>query len=382
MKKILTLCALALAGIAHAQKPIKVQGIVDDPAVKQVFIQVGVDGQYNQFGQAEAVEVKKGKFTYTTTIENIVPAVIMRDRADNTSRSLVYLVPGEKMKLTLKENQYFYGGSKIYQQMNAADQAIMEASQAFQDFYREANQKLAQAPDSEKEKLQEELTQELMKRYDAQKSVTKKYQDEHAGEEGAVLYLADRADVEELMNGFIAANPANKDSRVAKFLQTRIEYLAQQRALQEKRAREEQEKLDAMKGAPALDFTLNDINGKPLSLSSLRGKYVVLDFWGSWCGWCIKGIPDMKKSYEKYSAKMEILGIDCNDSEDAWKKAVEKYELPWLHVYNPRESTLVRDYNIQGFPTKIVIDPEGNVAKIIVGEDPAFYTYLDELLGK
>ena len=83
-------------------------------------------------------------------------------------------------------------------------------------------------------------------------------------------------------------------------------------------------------GLPAPDFTLNDLNGQPLSLSSLRGKYVVLDFWGSWCGWCIKGIPDMKKYYEKYKGKLEILGIDCRDTEEKWKAAVEKHELPWL----------------------------------------------------
>ena len=50
----------------------------------------------------------------------------------------------------------------------------------------------------------------------------------------------------------------------------------------------------------APDFTLNDINGKPLVLSSLRGKYVILDFWGSWCVWCIRGIPNMKEYYNKY----------------------------------------------------------------------------------
>ena len=63
-------------------------------------------------------------------------------------------------------------------------------------------------------------------------------------------------------------------------------------------------------GIEAPDFTLNDLNGKPLTLSSLRGKYVILDFWGSWCGWCIKGIPQMKEYYQKYAGKFEILGID------------------------------------------------------------------------
>ena len=134
-------------------------------------------------------------------------------------------------------------------------------------------------------------------------------------------------------------------------------------------------------GLPAPDFTLNDLNGQPLALSSLRGKYVVLDFWGSWCGWCIKGIPDMKKYYEKYKGKLEILGIDCRDTEEKWKAAVEKHELPWLHVRNAGDPDVSILYAIQGYPTKIVVDPEGKIAKIVVGEDPAFYEYLDELFN-
>ena len=144
------------------------------------------------------------------------------------------------------------------------------------------------------------------------------------------------------------------------------------------KAREEAE-AKIKEGLPAPDFTLNDLNGQPLSLSSLRGKYVVLDFWGSWCGWCIKGIPDMKKYYEKYKGKLEILGIDCRDTEEKWKAAVEKHELPWLHVRNAGDPDVSILYAIQGYPTKIVVDPEGKIAKIVVGEDPAFYEYLDEL---
>jgi thiol-disulfide isomerase/thioredoxin len=132
-------------------------------------------------------------------------------------------------------------------------------------------------------------------------------------------------------------------------------------------------------GNAAPDFTLNDLSGKPLTLSSLRGKYVILDFWGSWCVWCIKGIPQMKEYYQKYAGKFEILGIDCNDTEAKWKAAVEKYEMPWLHVYNPRDSKVLEQYEIQGFPTKIIVGPDGNIVKTIIGEDPAFYTFLDQL---
>ena len=61
------------------------------------------------------------------------------------------------------------------------------------------------------------------------------------------------------------------------------------------------------------------------------------------------------------------------------KAAVKELELPWKHVYNPKSSDLLGKYGIQGFPTKIVIDPQGKIVKTVIGEDPAFYTYLDEL---
>jgi hypothetical protein len=87
----------------------------------------------------------------------------------------------------------------------------------------------------------------------------------------------------------------------------------------------------------------------------------------------------MKEYYAKYAGKMEILGIDCNDSEEKWKAAVAEHKLPWLHVYNSDESHLLEKYGIEGFPTKVIIDPEGHIANVVVGEDPAFYTYLDKL---
>ena len=134
----------------------------------------------------------------------------------------------------------------------------------------------------------------------------------------------------------------------------------------------------------APDFELPDLQGNPLKLSSLRGKYVVLDFWGSWCIWCIRGIPHMKEAYGKYKDKMEIVGIDCQDTEEKWKAAVEEHQLPWLQVRCPDDQLqkLAQQYNVQGFPTKAIIDPDGRLVKIVMGEDPAFYTFLDELFAK
>ena len=133
-------------------------------------------------------------------------------------------------------------------------------------------------------------------------------------------------------------------------------------------------------GAKAPDFTAKQVDGTDFTLSSLQGKYVVIDFWGSWCKWCIKGFPDMKTAYAKHKGKVEFVGVACRDTEEKWKAATAKYELPWISVLNPAANDLVKVYEVKGFPTKIVIDPKGNIAKIILGEDPAFYTYLESVL--
>ena len=137
---------------------------------------------------------------------------------------------------------------------------------------------------------------------------------------------------------------------------------------------------DVKEGAKAPDFSAQKIDGTVFTLSSLQGKYVVLDFWGSWCKWCIKGFPDMKTAYAKHKGKVEFVGIACGDTEAKWKAATEKYELPWISVLNPAANDLTKVYQVQGFPTKIVIDPKGKIAKVILGEDPAFYTYLASVL--
>jgi peroxiredoxin len=137
---------------------------------------------------------------------------------------------------------------------------------------------------------------------------------------------------------------------------------------------------DIRAGVQAPDFTAQKVDGTNFTLSSLQGKYVVLDFWGSWCKWCIKGFPDMKEAYAKHKAKVEFVGIACRDTEEKWKAATAKYELPWISVLNPAANDLVRVYDVQGFPTKIVIDPQGTIVKIVLGEDPAFYDYLNTIL--
>lgn len=133
----------------------------------------------------------------------------------------------------------------------------------------------------------------------------------------------------------------------------------------------------------APELSLPDLDGNIITLEDYKGKWIILDFWGSWCSWCIKGMPALKEAYSRYSGLLEVIGIDCNESEEAWRKGVEKYGLPWVNVYNSEAGSqrLYEEYGITGFPTKVIVNPEGKIVNITVGEDPEFYNKLESLIG-
>ena len=132
------------------------------------------------------------------------------------------------------------------------------------------------------------------------------------------------------------------------------------------------------------NFTLFDTNGNTFSLSSLRGKWVVLDFWATWCGPCIASMPHLKEYYQKYAGKFEIVGIANQSEEETWVKMVKEMELPWINVINPQNSTKEKDltnvYGIEGFPTYIILNKEGKIHKEYLGAQPDFYKELDTIL--
>ncbi len=141
----------------------------------------------------------------------------------------------------------------------------------------------------------------------------------------------------------------------------------------------EKNKANVQPGKPAPEFCLKDMDGNERTLASFRGKYVLLDFWGEWCYWCMKGMPDMKKYYDKYSSKIEFVGINCRDSEETWKKTVKEQGLKWTNLYNGNGEEILVKYAVQGFPTKVLIDKDGNIVDVFVGESEDLYNKLDEL---
>ena len=153
---------------------------------------------------------------------------------------------------------------------------------------------------------------------------------------------------------------------------------------------EEIEKLRAgSPGAMANDFSKADINGKAVSLSEFKGKkFVIIDFWASWCVPCRKGNPHLKELYGKYKDKgLEIIGVSDDDSKpENWRKAVDQDGLPWRHVLRgldwekirkgeKSENDISEKFGIHELPTKILIDKNG----VILGR---YYEYDEELDSK
>lgn len=119
---------------------------------------------------------------------------------------------------------------------------------------------------------------------------------------------------------------------------------------------------------PAPEFTLPDVSGKPVSLSSFKGKYVLVDFWASWCMPCRRENPHVVKAYQQFKDKnFTVLGVSLDQEKDAWVKGIKDDKLTWTHVSDLKfwESMVVPMYNIQGIPYNVLLDPNG----IVVAEN-------------
>lgn len=117
---------------------------------------------------------------------------------------------------------------------------------------------------------------------------------------------------------------------------------------------------------PAPDFTLPDVNGNPVSLSSYKGKYVLVDFWASWCRPCRLENPNVVEAYNKFKNKnFTVLGVslDRPDGKDDWIKAIKDDQLAWTHVSDLKfwESMVVPLYRFEGIPYNVLVDPTGTI---------------------
>ena len=357
MKKIFTvLCAATVSLTCSAQNKATLK-IIDSPS-DTVYVGI-VDKTMRSIGHRDTMLLKNSD-TYTYNGKKAALAVVT---PKGSGRYSLFLVPGEHCVLSVTDG-VTEGSSAFYTEKEAVAKAESDAIEAINTQFmtrREAGESV--------DSIRKELMPKYQEAAKAREAAILAYIKSHPSSNVSLALAYELSEQEEAINCLTADVKNGPLSDIAAAIQAEVD---------KENARKEAAKLVA-DGCQAPDFTLKDNNGKDLALSSLRGKHVVLDFWGSWCGWCIKGFPEMKKYYEKYKDRLEILGIDCNDKEEKWLDAIKKNELPWKHVFNPKDSDLTTKYAIQGFPTKIILDPNGKILKTVVGESPEFYTFLDEL---
>lgn len=135
-------------------------------------------------------------------------------------------------------------------------------------------------------------------------------------------------------------------------------------------------------GKTIQNFTTDaTFTGDTFEFNSLKGKYVLIDFWGTWCGPCIEEMPKVKAYQEKYVDKLTILGVNQGDTKDKIAKFITPNNYTWTHLMDGKgDANFVFKFNVAGFPTKFIIDPEGKILHRFVGNGEEAFTVLDELL--
>lgn len=362
MKKTIILSLLTLmAGAAMAQDGILTMTLPKNSGVKEVIVgNASIDRMVNTRRKADlkvdydTLKIKGDKLVYTMKAES--PSRYTVDFGNDLVADF-YMAPGESIELdveNLSPLNYSVGGTRLMEDMSAL---AAQTNPIEQQYY---------ALVGSGHPVTEADVRPIMDAYDRAIKNFISFNPKSPAVAFAILDL----EGEDFIEAYDNMTPEAKESIMLPFATANLEKVKQQ--LEAERTRDA-----IMSGsAPAPDFTLPNPEGKPVSLSEFRGKWVILDFWGSWCGWCIKGLPKLKEAYKEYAGKVEVIGIDCRESRDAWLAGIKKYELPWVNVYSGDSNAVLETYGVQAFPTKAIINPEGHLVDVTVGEDPVFYEKL------
>jgi thiol-disulfide isomerase/thioredoxin len=357
---------------AQGEKPFTIEGTVaqlQKPAKVYLKIRKGDDATL------DSAAVKDGRFMFKGTIKEPVLASLMMETAEpptdlpRTMKRDVLMLFLDKGTITIntqdsisKADVNGSAANDAYEQLNGMLKDVTYQIKALQKEYRQ----LYMSKDEEGMKKLEPRFDELEAK---EKAITRNYLDKHPGSPIAMFALNEYAGYEinpaEVEPVFNKLDKKIRRSQAGQAFQKRIN-AARRTAV----------------GQPALDFSQSGADGKPVSLASFRGKYVLVDFWASWCGPCRAENPNVVRAYSKYKAKgFEILGVSLDDKKDKWLAAIQADNLSWIHVSDLKgwKNAAAELYSIRAIPQNLLIDPQGVIiAKNLRGE--ALETKLGEVI--
>jgi thiol-disulfide isomerase/thioredoxin len=384
-RTFLLLAAAALCMTAGAQGTFTLKGNVRNADGQKVKIMYGSDEKQ----QADSTIVKNGQFGFTGRIDKPYSSVIVVfGNYDPYSRDNKYLRAyadaGSTTTIDADINNLkraVVKGGKTQTEANELEAMMIGASKAMNDLdsLYEATQS---AEEHEAIKVKLEPYQEFYRA--AQTCFVKTHPDSYISAE-QMRFMMGEMTYDEIKAIYDSFTPnVKQNAEACREIETELATLAK-----------------LAKGSPAPDFTANDINGKPFTLSSLKGKVVIIDFWASWCVPCRKSNPHMLELYKKYhDAGLDMVYVSDDDSNPAaWKKAVDKDQLTgdgFHHVLRgmkwdrskgmagiDHSNDISDKYAIHFLPTKYLIDRNGNiVCKIGEGEEEMLDLWLGYLLSQ
>ena len=363
MKKLLMMVSLwAVSLITVAQDNFKMTGKIDGAGNDTLCIEYVILQPEKQIVKRK-VAVEKGEFSFSAELhEAYAGSMFLKSNPKETLYT--YFVPDEEAIFSgrLNSAEEHWGGTTFYQQY----ERVGNVQRPFNIEFAAARTE----PDSIRSLKNRDINNRAKPTY-------MKYIEEHPDEDATVALLV-LVNYDQVLTAIDKLSPEVRNGRMKSEIGSLKKLFTL--VMKEQAAREAVKNDTVTIGSQVPELGLKDLHGNVLELQSLRGKYVVLDFWGSWCTWCIKGFPKLKEYYAKYKDRLEIIGIDCNDTAEKWAAAVKKHNVPWLHVRS-EDGIAEQKFRVQGFPYKVLISPEGTVLKAYLGETEEFYQYLDAILS-
>lgn len=371
---LLIVWAFAWHGVWAQKGELQIKGNIKDLDIDKLYLTISA----NDVVVEDSVVVKKGKFSYNVQTNGFA-AILFSPRfqanvGPNKFKTItegtfsIYGEPGDILKLTGEKLSYIIDYSV---QGNSINDDFVSMSQAIAPYL--------------DEKLVIDYNDELERYYSTTGSMI----------QNGINSKEQLAQINKLKADFMKQNPQSYYTmyQMALFPPDKNELIEYGKTLSASQKTHYFGKMVQMRvasfdlnreGAQVPEIATTDIYKKSFKLSSLLGKYVVLDFWGTWCSPCLQGIPDMKKYHDKYEDKLEYVGVACNEKKgvEGVIKRVEKSKMNWFHIMNGTDlNNYSKMFGVTGYPTKFVIDPEGKVVGSFVGEGEHFYTFLDELMA-
>lgn len=368
MKKIIAyaISILPVAAFAQQVQTFTIKGKIgsyNKPAEVYLAYRLGANKQI------DSAQITNGSFQFTGKILNPTGASLLLDHTgagiahpDSAADVLpLYIEPGQ-INITGTDSAATakITGSKINddnQKLTAMLSPIMSKAKDLAE-----EQKTASPAQRNSAEYQNQMEQRYKELQMEQKAALKLFIQQNPDSYLSLLALysvgGPSPDPEELDSLYAGLSPAIKATEQAKMFKTSLDGLRKTAV-----------------GAVAPDFTENDVNGKPVKLSSFRGKYVLLDFWASWCPPCRQENPNVVKAYNRFKEKnFTILSVSLDKAGDkaAWEAAIKNDGLTWTQVSDLKfwDNSAAVLYQVTSIPSNFLIDPSGKIiARDLRGQD-------------